>query len=405
MMADVVTPADGALGLVLWRALRDVYLWAGTGTRERAGCPPGPEIAERLAEARERAPDLAEAIAVFARLAAAPAHADAAALAAACHQVYEWARMEHRAELAVLFAEAAATADPASPARANEAGRECKRAALHERSAVWYQRAFRLAVGAKDREAVLHALLGYGLLMRDLGDYRQARLYYYRAARRAARTGRRAKAGAAYHNLLGISAERREYHESEQHAIQALQHYPLRHPRIPYLVHDFAVALLHCRCYGMALSLLEKVVPVIPMAERQLVSSSIARAAACLGQHDRYRSQRAEVLQLVEQYPEFGGGAMINLAEGARALRDWSQAISDAQRAVDLSRARKNAEVERAATETLASVSRFEPAPPELELPPGNRASMVIRLLSARLDTWAERRPRGGRALREDRRA
>ncbi|HEX2091179.1 MAG TPA: hypothetical protein VHG28_02210 [Longimicrobiaceae bacterium] len=179
--AEALGKVGGELGLVLWKALRRVRLWAETEPEQRPDMfPPATrEIQELMAVATTQAPELVEAIGVFAALLRTPERVDGRQVGEACSQVYQWADAQGFSRVAMYFAEAAAAAEPASPARAVDAGWMCRRVAegdLLERSVAWYDRAFGLAVRAKDRQEVLRALTGYGALMKDMGRHENARV-------------------------------------------------------------------------------------------------------------------------------------------------------------------------------------------------------------------------------------
>src|SRR4051794_17579390 len=82
-----------SLGVVLWRAVRDVQQCTETAPQERQRLLRAPTdgVQERFALARDEAPELVGPLATFAFLLHAPAAVEVAELAVACHQVYEWA--------------------------------------------------------------------------------------------------------------------------------------------------------------------------------------------------------------------------------------------------------------------------------------------------------------------------
>jgi tetratricopeptide (TPR) repeat protein len=386
MLDDTQEP----LLLVLWRVLRQVRLWQGVPAAERAEQELPLFVARRLDEARARAPELAGALEVFGALFRRPRSVGNGALADACQRVYEWAEMGYRLELAVCFAEAAASADPGSPARANLAARICRRAALHESAAQWYLRGFKLAVQAKDRDESLRALLGYGGLMYSLGKYDEARRFFERAATRAARTGRRRQAGEAEHDLLGIASDTGTYAEGERHATRALAFYPVRHPRIPHLVHDFAVLLLRHGRYATALGLLHRVLPLVRTPEvRVIVWSNLGYAAASLGQREPYEDARQQVLGNAPVFQEHAAAAMVNLARGARMLGEWEDAERYASQALALARARRDGGPEKAARVLLEELAARAAASLPARLPSPGRTDRLVLLLKTRLQQWA----------------
>ena len=168
---DLLSVRD-PLALALWRALRNVLSWAVTSQERRARAfrPPTPETLAWYAEALRDAPDLARAFEVFAEMQRSPETADAAEVGRACHAVYMWADRQSLLGVAAHYAEAAAYADPEHPAYAVDAGWVCRRASLLARAAIWYQRAFVLAVRSRHRHDTLRSLTGYGALMQEIGN-------------------------------------------------------------------------------------------------------------------------------------------------------------------------------------------------------------------------------------------
>src|ERR1041384_6414662 len=77
---DLFATPNGALGLALWRALRDVLLWSEVAPEARAELYPPPTItvAQRFADAAREAPRLASALDTFAALRRAPESVTAA---------------------------------------------------------------------------------------------------------------------------------------------------------------------------------------------------------------------------------------------------------------------------------------------------------------------------------------
>lgn len=353
---EVMGEVDGALGLALWRALRDVHAWTETAPEGRvryfaqesdrathtAGSGPEPSgertnagwIAERTAYAIEQAPELAGALGLLALLPRAPELVDGRQLADACHSVYEWADLRGMVRTGRLFAEMAAHADPDDPARANFAARMCRRATLFRRSADWYQRGLGLAVTQANRKEAIYALLGCGTLHRDLGQYAEARRAFVRAARKASRKNHRREAAEARHDLLGLAAEMGTYDDAEDQAREAVNLYPRKHPRLPALANDYAYTLIRRGHYSPALALLEAAVHLIARPEeRALVWSTLAWAAAGADRRDRYMAAEREILSLVAVHQDYAHVAFLHLAAGGQLLHEWDAAARYAVRA------------------------------------------------------------------------
>jgi hypothetical protein len=174
-------------------------------------------------DATQEVPELKGAFETFAALRESPAEIAPARVGSACRAVAAWAEERSLITVAAHFAEAAAYADPEGLECANDAGRLCRRAALNERAALWFDRAFYAARRLKRRREMIRALLGYGSLAKNVGRMDAALDAYERAARLARRTRRRKQAAEAYHDLLAITAEIGPFEHAEMHALTAAQ--------------------------------------------------------------------------------------------------------------------------------------------------------------------------------------
>lgn len=385
---SVLEQVESTAGLVLWRALVDVRLWASAPAERRTLFhPPSAAVQERFALARAEAPELAPALGTFALLLQAPELLDAAQVADACAFVQEWADVRGLRLTALLFAEAAAQAEPDNPARANLAARNARRALEYDRSATWHLRAYKLAVRAKDDAEKVWALIGYGAMMKATGRYTEARRFFQRAARQAKGTGRRKEAGMAHHDLMSIAVEVGSFRLAEVHTSAALALYPHEHPRIPALAHDFAFALLRQHHYSAALFLLERVAPLIHRPEeRAVVLSSLAWAAGGAGRSQRLVEAERMAAELVGIFPDYGPAVLLHIAEGWRASRDWERAARYAEAALHAAERRQEKHLAREAIALREAIRQRGGTP--ADEPPTARTRAVLRDLSARLRRW-----------------
>ncbi len=383
--------AGPELAVAFWRVLRKVRAWAETPPEGRAGlfAINRKEACERLGAACGLAPGLVEAFGTFSVLVRAPGRVEARQLAEACHQVHEWAEERSLIEVAMLFAEAAAFADPDDPAWANDAGRMCRRAAKDERASSWYHRGYGLGARFDTPEEVIRAQIGYGNLMKDLGQHEEGRKFLERAARRAIYTGRKRQAGEAHHDLLSIAAEVGEFRIGERHARKALDYYPIRHPRIPLLAQDWAFLLIRRRFYSPAMHLLGMALPCVHSPTLQtLVWGNLARAAAGARQEDIFRNAENLVLQLVDRHQEFAPSALNGLAEGSWAFCEWDKAEQFASKALEIARVRKDGGEERVAFHLLKRLAVRDTAPVE-DHPLNHERLQTINLrFEVRLKKW-----------------
>ncbi len=387
---------DG-LAVALWRALRNVRVWAQTepDRRKRLFNLPSPETRENMGYACAHAPELIEAFGTFAFLLRSPDQATTRQVADACRMVHEWAEARSLVPTAVHFAETAAIVESDDPALANDAGWMCFRAALHERAAAWYQRGFGLAVRLRglqetvSREQSIRALLRYGILMRVMGRHDEARRYYQRAAHKAAATGRLKQAGKAKHDLLTIAAEVGTYEEGHRYAIQALDLYPRNSPELPALAHDWAFLLVRFRHFTQAIPILQLALPLIRLPEVQtVVWSTLARAAAGARRQDLFRTAEEKVLPLVRLHDEYAPAALIHLAEGARVFGDWERAEEYVRTGLEVARSRKQALQERDSLALLEKIAAREVGPVEEDPRDIEGVRMLSRRFRARLQQW-----------------
>lgn len=392
----VLDDLDGALGLTLWRALRAVWMWVDTPPERRTGLSQEPTrgVRERFAYAAVDAPELARAFGTFALLARSADLLNAAQVGDACEAVHAWAEARGLTETSVHFAEAAARADADNPSRANLAGRTCRRASLNDRAAVWFVRALRLAVRGKRRREAIRALLGYGALLKKLGQYLEARRMFAKAARRALRHGRRRQAAEAHHDLLTIEAEVGTVPAAVTQAMRALHLYPLQHPYLPALAHELGYLLVRLGHFSAAVPLLGM---AAPRAARPAVAalewSTLAWAAAGSGRSQRYHEAERQALQLVSLHDEFASAVMLHLAEGARQIGNWSRAERYAIHAAEAARNRKEVVLEREALELQAAIAQRRVSPSDSDPPDLPRIEQFTHRLEARLRIWKE--PRG----------
>ena len=362
----------GALGLLLWQRVRDVRLWARVDPEARRGLwgPPETMEYERIAYASLEDARLSEPLAVLASMVRFPDLVSAEEIAGACLRIAEWGETTGAIETAVQFAEAAAAAVPTDAAAALTAGRACRRVGASERAGIWYQRAIPLAWRGAQLETYIRAQLGYGFVLFTMGSVTKARAHYKRAARVASWAGKYAVAAEAQHDLLTIASDTGRYDDGGAHAKKALELYPHKHRRVPYLVHDYAYLLICNGFFGHAVPLLEGVLEyIVQPRERVLVMGNLTRCLGMLGVRERFDNAVGEVLRLAAQSEEFAAAALVNAAEGARALAEWEVAERLAQHALEIATRRMHATPRQHARVLLERIAGKDPGEPVLEPP------------------------------------
>lgn len=367
---EVLRDHTGPLGFLLWRTISDLLLWirCPADLRGELFHPTGEDQSEGLAFATLAAPEIKDSLRVLLTVSAFPELAKTDAVAHACTTVAMWAEAQEMKETAVQFAEAAARTESDVSARAYTAGRLCRRLGDHQRSAMWFRRAMRLArrtqsEGVKFSEVdFANAHRGYGFLLADLGRFAEAEPHFWKSAKAALRAGRKSLAGAAYHDLLLVTVHLERWTEALEYAKQAVELYREGHPRLPLLGFDIAFMWSRRGYHSSALPIFEKILPWVEyQRERILVLASLARSAAAVRDHIRYSRAAREVLALAAADTEMAASSLYHIAEGARCFQDWERARQLATRAFDLATARKNGTVVELAGHLLNCLDRRQP--------------------------------------------
>jgi tetratricopeptide (TPR) repeat protein len=189
--SELLDEIGGGPGVLLWRALRAVTLWAGRRPRGR-----GPLFAPG---ARERwlrdvaavpAPEpLCGPLRALASLLAAPGGPAGERTARACAEISGWAAEAGAPLTALAFAQAAALAAPERAPAALAMGLRAAEAGQEIRAEGWLRRAVVLARAARDRATQAHASLHLAGILARRGERERAARAYRRAERLAARCG------------------------------------------------------------------------------------------------------------------------------------------------------------------------------------------------------------------------
>jgi energy-coupling factor transporter ATP-binding protein EcfA2 len=172
-------------------------------------------------------------------------------------------------------------------------------------------------LAARDR-----AHLGMGAIWETSGDVARAAAHYSTAAQAALKnSGEKWLAGQTEHDLLALAAVGGDPAVAYYHAKRALRWTPRAYSRLPFLVHDYAVFLLHMHFYSEAQHLLRLVVqtPAPPVA-KVLMWSTLGRVAGVLGDEVSYRDAEKHVEAGTKHFALHAAGAHMNLGTGAWAL-------------------------------------------------------------------------------------
>jgi tetratricopeptide (TPR) repeat protein len=395
---SILSEHDDSLGLLFWRAARATRLFIASAenARSRLTYAKWPVLRRVFALDEVDVPEaLRESVQAFPKLLSRDETVSEAEIAEACTRVAGWAEENWKAATAFEFAELASKAQPSNPQRATYAGRVCRGMGLFDRASVWFERGFRLAVQQGNRSESVRALLGQGALMQECGRLDDAQRWFIKAARRAARTGRKKRAAEARHDLMALAAERGDFPATVEHARVAVDLYPLRHQRLPYLAHDFAFALLRQGSYPLALALLEVFVRVVPRRNSLPGLATFAWAAAGRGALPRYADAERRALQQIAVDDQQAAASLVILAEAACAARNWERAERHAVAAVEAARRLKQQRYERDAQALIQAIRQrtILPAPPGAEVPEAlqDEVKALVRHLLVRVRRWKPR--------------
>ncbi|HYW08517.1 MAG TPA: hypothetical protein VE913_16275 [Longimicrobium sp.] len=269
-------------------------------------------------------------------------------------------------ETALQFIEAAAYAAPTDAELATTAGFHCFRLADWERAATWYHRAIILARQAEEWVWYIRGHLRLGILLFQQGYHDEARPHYLRAAR-------------------------------------ALELYPKRHSRLPYLAHDYAFLLVRNALYSRALAVLDHLDPeMFEPQYRIILWGTVARAAGGMRDRARYDLAREQVLRLAAVSDEYAAAALVHVAEGWRSFGEWTAAEWTAGQALDTAIRRSDGTANRLAYALLDRIAERAPADRDREVPASVRVADFSRALARRIQKKAASKSVSGAALGSD---
>lgn len=372
---SVVEEIPGDLGVVLWRSVRNVVLWARTPADHRASLFDAGAADARAAELARIEPDaeLLAPLSVVIALLESPREVEVRRLVNACRRIASWAEAQGALGTALEFTQAAALARPDSAPLAFAVGRLARRRAEYDRAESWYMRAVVQARQAGDWRSYALAFSGIGNMYVRRGNYRVARKAFVRSLRAARRHRIREVCAMAYHDLYLCQADTGEGAAAGALAEQAFRAYGASHPHLPRLAYDVAYNWVQLGNFAPAVRVAETLLPHFAgPTERSLVLGLLARAAGGAGERPVFEAAAEALEGMVDEMPPMEGfpGALLGLAHGAASLGDHERAIQAAESARHLARQQREARVELAAEAVAdaASVSRVSaasPAPPE----------------------------------------
>jgi tetratricopeptide (TPR) repeat protein len=323
----VLEELPGDLGLLLWRALRDVTLWAAVQPERRAALfRPGAAERRLLLLAEVEAPGTLElSLATLAAVSGDAAGARPEAVSLACTRVARWAEESRLRGTAVAFAQAAALAVAHRASPAFDVGRLALAWGRTARAETWFRRAVGLARRSDEWDAYARAYVGMGTLMAGRGAHEAARRYYVKGMRAARRHGLLDIRALALHGILRLALRTGALDEAERLARAAARAYGRDHPQRGELLQDLAALWIERGRHARAASVLQKLLAGRRAAEDRVAGLALlARAAAGAGNLRLYEDAWGAAWALATAVPPSEHpGALLDLAQAAAERGDW----------------------------------------------------------------------------------
>jgi tetratricopeptide (TPR) repeat protein len=386
---SILDEIPGDLGLMLWRAARNILLWAETPASGRAALFAGDACRARHEEllAADVEPELRAPLSVFAELLCRPGEVDVLRLVNACRRTASWAEQQGRLRAALEFSQAAALVSPDSASLAFGVGRVARRMAEYDRAESWYTRAVVQARDSRDWRAYTSGLLGMGNLHKQRGNYPAAKRSYLRCLHAADRRGLREALAAANHSLFSVEVEMQAGMEADVLAARALDAYDAGHPDVVRLAHDVAHHWALQGYYSGALQVglaLADVVHDLTVAPS--VHALVARAAGGMGDRALYESavERCDELLSDPALPdEMAARTLLVLSHAAFNIGDRKAAAGYADEAMSIARRRAEGRIALEAEAMLEAAMREEAAAAAAEAPATSAPKLAVNLVRA----------------------
>jgi tetratricopeptide (TPR) repeat protein len=384
------------LGMVIWKSLRDVLLWAQVEPRGR-----GELFTENAGERRQaeilsvvpaKESELRESLEGILPILADPAGADPEAVALACTRLSAWAEVKRASRTALEFIQAASLACPANPRFALAVARGARDLAHYARAEAWFYRTVGLSRQVKDWETYIRAYLAHGKMLLRKGALPAAQRSFIKARRRATRQGLRAFEAMSYHEIFVLEIAMGNYRKALAYAERAAKAYGTRHEDFPILAHDVAYYWMQQGNYEHALPVFTEVLDKIPRIYRPTALGSIARASAGMGDREGFQWAVSE-LEKADPGPGVAE-SWVEVARGAVLLGNHEDAGKAARYAEGLARERKEGQVrflaesvveaaEAEARAVAARRARFQEEPVEDQGRHDELARKLLRTLKA----------------------
>lgn len=357
---EILGELPTSTGLVLWRSLRDVMLWATEPDRRGEAFDPdfGSGVQGTVAALGLPA-EISAAITILGGLQGAPNAVSEDEVARACLAVAAWAKEGRNRATELAFTQAAALLRPVDAALAHRVARLARDRSEYPRAETWYRRAIHLS-RRTDWDVYTLAYIGLANLYISVGNYPAARELSNLALRTSLRHGLKAYAGMAAHALFIIAAEAGSAREATDFAQLAFRHYGPSHPRTVPLAHDVAAFWLNQGFFARALPVLEALLPhVIDPDDRAIGWANAARAAAGVQARPQYAEYRRAALRELQHCNSEAraGDVLLALARAGASIGEVDQAREAVGRVVEIASRRGLAQLRLQAESLRASIA------------------------------------------------
>lgn len=269
-------------GMVLWKSLRSTLLWADVESGNRKELFPKELAATRTKEVESRIPkgqaDLRRDLLALVTVLKDPSGAKADPIGAACHRIGEWAAEQGATQSAIEFYQAASLACPDDSDYALAVATAAREAGQFARAEAWYHRAIGLSRQGDDWDTYIRAYMAHGRMLAERGALPAAERSFVKAQRRASRQGLREEEAVAYHELFRLALENGDFDDAIYRADRAARAYGPRHPDLPALARDVAVAWMERGEPGRAVPVLKAALEKVAAEDRPALVSALARA-------------------------------------------------------------------------------------------------------------------------------
>lgn len=353
------------LGLVLWKSVRAVRLWAEVADNERSSTFSPEAYSGRLAliEAEgvpvEIRTPLTKAAAVLQR------RARSASVAGGCRAIAAWAEARGATGTAIEFLQAVALAQPMDAEAAYEVGRLARARTEYQRAETWFRQAVSRARRTQNRHEFARSYIGLGNVAILRGNFPQAKKNLIRGLRAARRFSLRPLIGAAYQEMAVVAMRTQSSTDAHRFTRAALEASGTENPKLPCLVYEYGIFLLDSGHYREALRTIASVpVDIRRPLERLERATAVVKAAAAAGEREAYEAAWREAERALDDpaTAEATASALLKLARGAVMAGDTPRVMEAALNARRLAAERGEAEVEFAAAEIIESARGGESA-------------------------------------------